>query len=197
MSRPIALALLVALGAIGYAVAPASGGQAGFPPPSPDPPYLTQTESTYYSLAWRATVARDHPCNGLAGPTFTTGAPSASFVSRFAILRRPPTPTGRLPTLLHHNLGPLFIGNGVSAYNWELYLNQIRVARSAFGANTVTLHFASGGRATTALAVDNVVVVREPHNAADFPSAIVLRGADGRVIRRIALPGNLPGQGGC
>ena len=100
---------------------------------SPVQPHLTPVESKYYSIAWRATVARDRACSGFAGPTFTTGSPSRALTSRFGILRRPATPAPLLPTLLHHNLRPQHITNGWTLYNQELYLNQIRVARSAFG----------------------------------------------------------------
>src|SRR5947209_3560014 len=74
--------------------------------PSPVRPHLTQTERKYYGAAWRATVARDHACDGSQGPTFATGSLSRALSSRFAILRRPATPAGRLPALLHQNLPP-------------------------------------------------------------------------------------------
>lgn len=135
--RPVAAALIAAL----VAVAIAGGGRVAGAPgagqrslsPSRVQPHLTPVESKYYSIAWRATVARDRACSGFAGPTFTTGSPSRALISRFAILRRPATPNSLLPTLLHHNLRPQHITNGWTLYNQELYLNQMRVARSAFG----------------------------------------------------------------
>jgi hypothetical protein len=127
------VALTIAGGERGYRVATASSRP--LLPLSPVPPWLTQTESMYYGLAWRATVARDHACAGLDGPTFTTGTPSRALTSRFAILRQPATPMDRLPALLHHNIGPQFMTNGVTVYNWELYLNQTRLARSALRAS--------------------------------------------------------------
>ena len=136
MCRPAAAALaaLVALAvaeSVGVAAAPDAGRRALSP--SPVKPRLTPVESRYYSLAWRATVARDRACSGFAGPTFTTGSPSREITRRFAILRRPATPAAQLPILLHHNLPPQHITNGWTLYNQELYLNQIRLARSAFG----------------------------------------------------------------
>jgi hypothetical protein len=98
-------------------------------------PHITHTESKYYGTAWRATVTRDRACSGFAGPTFTTGSPSRALTSRFSILRRPATPADKLPALLHHNLPPQRLPGGEAVYNWELYLNQIRLARSAFGAS--------------------------------------------------------------
>jgi hypothetical protein len=129
-----ALAALVALAvaeSVGVAAAPDAGRRALSP--SPGKPRLTPVESRYYSLAWRATVARDRACSGFAGPTFTTGFPSREITRPFAILRRPATPAALLPILLHHNLPPQHITNGWTLYNQELYLNQIRRARSAFG----------------------------------------------------------------
>jgi hypothetical protein len=96
-------------------------------------PRLSPTESRYIGAAWRATVARDHACDGSHGPTFTTGSPGRALTSRFAILRQPVTPADVLPTLLDHNLPPRQVGEAV--YNRELYLNQIRLARSALGAS--------------------------------------------------------------
>lgn len=86
-------------------------------------PHLTPVELKYYGMAWRATVARDRACNGFDGPTFTTGSPSRALTSRFAILRRPATPAGRLPTLRFHNLAPRHITNGWTLYNEELYIS--------------------------------------------------------------------------
>jgi hypothetical protein len=43
--------------------------------------------------------------------------------------------------------------------------------------------------------VNNVVTAREPYDAptgSGFPSAIVLRGADGHIIRNIAVTPNMP-----
>jgi hypothetical protein len=127
-------ALTVAVGGGGYLAATASSDRPRLSP-APVAPHLTPIESKYYGLAWRATVARDRACTGFDGPTFTTGSPSRALTSRFAILRRPATPAGRLPTLLHHNLPPQHITNGWTLYNQELYLNQMRRARSAFGAS--------------------------------------------------------------
>jgi hypothetical protein len=66
---------------------------------------------------------------------FIIGSPSHTISSRFAILRQPVTPAGRLPTLRHHNLLPQRLAGGEVVYNQELYLNEIRLARSAFGAS--------------------------------------------------------------
>src|SRR5262249_29294239 len=107
--------------------------------PMPVEPRLTQLESRYYSIAWRATVGRDRACTGFAGPTFTSGSPNRTLTYRFAILRRPVTPAGLLPALQHHNLPPQHITNGTTLYNQEMYLNQIRLARSAFGASFFVL----------------------------------------------------------
>ncbi len=85
-------------------------------------PRFSRTEK-YVGAAWRATVARDHACDGFHGPELTTGSPSRALTSRFAILRRPTTPADGLRSLLHWSPGA------------QLYVNQMRQARSAFGAN--------------------------------------------------------------
>lgn len=66
---------------------------------------------------------------------------------------------------------------------------------------TVTLRFAVDGTAsrhtvtTTVRPVNNVVVAKEPYTAPDesgFPSTIVLRAADGKTIKHIAVTANMP-----
>jgi hypothetical protein len=128
-------------------------------------PHLTQIERKYYGAAWRATVARDHACDGSKGPTFTTGSPSRALSSRFATLRRPATPAGKLPVLLHRNLPPRQIAGGEAEYNEELYLNQIRLARQSFGARfyVIPAGNASGAREVPArCGPEQVVVLKRP-----------------------------------
>jgi hypothetical protein len=69
------------------------------------------------------------------------------------------------------------------------------------GVATVTLRFVPHGgpltniATTTVRAVNNVVVTREPYHApyqSGFPSTIVLRAADGTVIKKIAVTPNMP-----
>lgn len=104
-------------------------------PPAPAAafePHLSRTESHYIVAAWRATTARDHSCRP-AGPELTTGSADRGLTSRFAILRGSPTRADRLRALLHNKsaYGPLAtVGN----FNQEIYLNQIHLARTAFGA---------------------------------------------------------------
>jgi hypothetical protein len=90
-------------------------------------PRLSPTEERYVSAAWNTTVARDPGCRGFAGPELTRGSPGRDLASRFAILRRPPVAADGLRALLH-----------ISGRAWtagtDLYLNQIRRARSALGA---------------------------------------------------------------
>ncbi|MGH3631082.1 MAG: hypothetical protein ACRDRL_27020 [Sciscionella sp.] len=136
-------AVLVAL-AIGGAALIVLGHQHRNPTPSPGggplppapavalKPHLSRTESRYITAAWRATAARDRVCREGATPELTNGSPSRALTSHFAILRRPPTTAARFQRLLHnrHAYGPATEGR----VGQELYLNQIRLARTAFGA---------------------------------------------------------------
>jgi hypothetical protein len=69
------------------------------------------------------------------------------------------------------------------------------------GVATVTLGFVTGGRAvthtvtTTVRPVNGVVVAKEPFDApseSGFPSTITLRGAGGRLIKKIKVTPNMP-----
>jgi hypothetical protein len=97
-------------------------------PLSPPPavaiaPRLSPTDSRYIGAAGRATFARDPACRGFHGPEVTNGSPSRTLTSMFAILHKPTTPATGLRSLLHWSPGA------------QLYANQIRHARSAFGAS--------------------------------------------------------------
>jgi hypothetical protein len=102
-------------------------------------PNLTRSEEGYIGAAWRAAVARDRACGGSAGPELTNGSPSRAPTSTFAILRRLATRAPKLRSLLQTRYGDLprvvKVGNGEGYNNEEIYLNQIRRARSAFGAS--------------------------------------------------------------
>lgn len=106
-------------------------------PPAAFEPQLPRRDNRYIDAAWRATVRRDPACNGTHGQQLTTGSPSPLLTSWFAILRHPATPAARLRSLLTSSqFGPP-PGNlppGVQISKQELYVNQIRKARSAFGA---------------------------------------------------------------
>lgn len=105
--------------------------------PTASEPHLSQAEKNAIDRAWRATVARDPACNGAHGSELTTGSPSGALTSMFAILRRPATPAPRLRALLHDSTfgpSPGNLPRGVTIPKHELYLNQIRLARTAFGA---------------------------------------------------------------
>jgi hypothetical protein len=69
------------------------------------------------------------------------------------------------------------------------------------GVATVTLRFVPGGSTlrhtvtTTVRPVNNVVVTKEPYdapNASGFPSTIVLRAADGHIIKKTTVTPNMP-----
>lgn len=129
MSQRAAPVLRAVVAVLVLAVAGCAGSttvQAGAPSASRSvafEPRFSRTEWKYVGAAWRATVARDHACYGFHGPELTTGSPSRALTSRFAILRRPTTPADGLRSLLHWSPGA------------QLYVNQIRQARSAFGAS--------------------------------------------------------------
>ncbi len=97
-------------------------------------PHLSGREGRYITAAWRATVARDPACRPPKTPELTTGQPSRQLTSWFAILRRPTTRAERLQALLHDRsaYGPRATLGGLDQ---ELYLNQIRLARTASGAS--------------------------------------------------------------
>jgi len=86
-------------------------------------PHLSHIESTYIEAAWHTTAARDQACRGFHGPELTNGSPSLALNSMFAILRRPTTPADGLRSVLRWSPGA------------QLYVNQIRPARLAFGAS--------------------------------------------------------------
>jgi hypothetical protein len=141
-----ALAVAVMFAA-GGAASSAGGSMAGQLPiaPSPVRPRLTPTDWKYYGLAWRANVVHDHACDGSRGAMFTTGSPSHALSSHFKILRQPATPASQLPVLRHHDLRPQQLNGGEVVYNQELYINGIRLARSAFGASFYVIPAGNAG----------------------------------------------------
>lgn len=155
---------LIALGHQPHNPSPSPGGS---PLPAAPPvsvrPHLSPTESRYITAASRTTAARDHACRNVTTPELTNGSPSRALTSRFAILRRPPTAAGRLRRLLHdrHAYGPAR-NEGVGQ---ELYLNQIRLARTAFGARfyVIPAENVSGARGVPARCRHEQVVALNHH----------------------------------
>lgn len=146
--RPRAVTrLILALTTVGIMVAgcghatPAGtpGDALPSPPPAAFEPHLSQPELTWIDAAWHATVARDPACRGNHGRKLTSGSPSRALTATFAVLRRAATPARRLRALLYNSpFGPPpgNLPRGVTIdLNHQLYLNQIRGARSAFGAS--------------------------------------------------------------
>jgi hypothetical protein len=112
----------------GQAAAGAASGGSLSVPGSAFEPTLSPSERTYFAAARRATIARDRACSGFAGPELTSGSPSRALASILGILRRPAKPAVELVDLLERTRRP-----------WsraaELYISQIRRARSTFGAS--------------------------------------------------------------
>jgi hypothetical protein len=134
----LGLGLAVALAGRGPA---AAAGPPGIllapPPPAAFAPHLTGAARAAIGAAWQATVARDRACDGTHGRQLTTGSPSRALLLAFAVLRRPATPAHRLRRLLQNSAfgpPPGNLPRGVEVSERALYLNQIRVARSAYGA---------------------------------------------------------------
>lgn len=92
------------------------------PPAVAIEPRLSPSDSHYIGAAGRETFAHYPACRGFHGPEVTNGSPSRTLTSMFAILNRPTTPATGLRSLLHWSPGA------------QLYANQVRRARSAFGA---------------------------------------------------------------
>lgn len=118
--------------------APPSGNPLPPAPAAAFEPHLSRRDSRYVATAWSATVTRDPACNGTHGQQLTNGSPSQLLTSTFAILRRPAASADRLRRLLRHGQYGPPPGNlppGVKASKQELYLNQIREARTALGAS--------------------------------------------------------------
>jgi hypothetical protein len=134
----VAVAITVGLLALlGHQHGTPTGEPTGNPlppaPPASFEPHLSPGERNHIDAARRAVVARDGACGASTRPELTFGSPSRALSSRFAVLRRPATPASALRTFLRNKpaYGPLAtIGN----FSQELYLNQIRLARTAFGA---------------------------------------------------------------
>lgn len=119
------LIAVLAVALIGHRHTTPSGQPNGNPLPPPPAvafePRLSPADSHYIGAAGRATFAHDPACGGFHGPELTNGSPSRALTSMFAILRAPTTPAAGLRRLLHWTAGA------------QLYGNQVRRARSAFG----------------------------------------------------------------
>ena len=139
LAAAVAIAVVVvALVSLRHSPAPASGG----PPPAGTGPLLPShlsrlqgKELDYIEKSYGSTVRADPACigNSLRAATVSQGSPSPSLLSMLAVLRRPATPSDKLPRRvvgLDHKVIP----NGSLPILKDVYVRYIRRARWRFGA---------------------------------------------------------------
>jgi hypothetical protein len=125
----VAVAITVSLLALlGHQRAASTAGPTANPPSSIEP-RLSGQEVKYIGATWKTVVAQDPACNGTHGSELVHGSAIRALTARFGVLRLPPVPARALQAFLHGRRAP-----GSIVLNQELDLNQIHLARSAFGA---------------------------------------------------------------